>query len=522
MWGSIFGAVVLGQGAPIELDTPIARATVYKNGAVMAVREGSLEEGDHLYELKSIPLAYEGSFWPQPAEGVEIGDVRSSLEMIPTKMKIPAKSVRQLIEFNLGRTLTIVKTLLDGNEKRVTGKALGLEGDILTLDSGDGVIRSIEIEKETGVAAQGLKMEVEVTRVQPRIRVSFRARSKRAGQKLKFLTMEGGAAWANHYLLDLNSDQGRLTEKATLGLGGLNLDNAEVDLVSGSLQANAGKGYDFSLGGASLDSYLRGQGTSMLPRGEGDPYVLLADILAREGQSYEGNAGSAWASRLGSLANGGLEGLVPEGAGTVTFDPATTSFVVQGTDEAIRQLEGAVQIEDAYTIAMGRLTLKPGERLTRLVFEDAQTIDRVFASSIRLDRAQEGTVFSRALLANRSGSAWTAGPLLVVSKAVPQAVVTMPFTAPGGLADLDLGEAKDIEVNVESHVTGRQALGKDAKAVVAYRNTIETRITILNRRTLSAHVKVEGSCRGTMLDAGGGIVELEPSGEEPEMKVEWT
>jgi hypothetical protein len=524
MLGSIFGAILFGHSAtPVMVEAPIQTASVYKSGMVMTIREAVLQEGTKEYELVSIPLAYEGSFWPQPDENIEVSDLRSTLEMAPTKVKVQATNIAQMIAFNIGRTMTLVVPLPEGKSKRVTGKALSYTQRILTVEDTEGVIRPIPIYGDIGLVAKGLVMEKEMTRTLPRIRLTFRAAAK-AGARLKFLSLERGASWSNHYLLDLRDKTARLSAKATIGLGGMKLEQVKVDLVSGQPGLNL-KEYDFSLGGKSLEDYLNPNGRNYLPETNPDPYELLAQIMQREAQRLQAamqNQTQVWGGGMGGAGGGtGGQGTVPERVDNIIYDPSVNSFIVQGTDEAIRQLETIVQVEDAYVIPMGRLTLNPGERLTRMLYDKERPFERVFKAQETLgnDSSDVGTTGYIKII-NDSGAAWTAGPMLVVSNVTPQKMVTMPFTGPGGTLELNMGNSNDVKVSSSSELLKREVLHVENGRETA-RLTIETKMTATNRRTTTAPVELSAGGPGNLVDAGGGEAKMTPGGNEPSLWVKW-
>jgi hypothetical protein len=170
---------------------------------------------------------------------------------------------------------------------------------------------------------------------------------------------------------------------------------------------------------------------------------------------------------------------------------------------------------------MGRLSLNPGERLTRMLYDKERPFDRVFKARENLGSASTNMgATSYIKIVNDSGAAWTAGPMLIVSNVTPQKMVAMPFTAPGGTLELDMGTADDVRVSTSSALLNREVLSvKEGRETAKL--TIETTLTVVNRRTTSAPVELSASGPGTIVEAGGAEVTMTPGGNEPLLWLKW-
>ena len=163
------------------------------------------------------------------------------------------------------------------------------------------------------------------------------------------------------------------------------------------------------------------------------------------------------------------------------------------------------RVEDLFSYALGRVTMAPGDRLTRQFLKETATYERLYRWEIAMKQVQyqNPTERSRVLkilrLSNRGKNPWTGGLALVMKDGSPLAQTEMPYAAAGQDANLELGEVQDVPVTKEAKEIKREQVQMYNRTYALI--TVETHLTVENTRTEEFTIEVRHDVSGEILEA---------------------
>jgi hypothetical protein len=533
---------VLGAAPGPEVVEPrIVEANVFRSGIVMLMRETAVAPGTHTYSLKTIPQALDSTLWFESPDGAEVSDVRTRLELVPVTTNRPARTIIELIQLNVGKRIKIRATEGVKGDVVLAGTLLsappsqpyGWSGNVdVRLD--DGSVREVTVGSINRIWPNGLSTTVQEQGIKPKLIVEFRTRSERPAH-VRIGSLEAGALWNAAYHVDVKPTTGAsVTAEAQLAVAGLGLTDSTTNLVTGMPDLTRGTRLDLGTGLSGLSDWLTdaqpqnnyGQ-PAMRPGGpSSDPYERLAELISlaqqsryfikdgvfREGQSANGNY--AYYGGSGGYGGGGMGGF--------------QSILASGTDDQLKFIKHAIEatrLEDLFTYPMGELSLKPGERLTRVLSKTDSTVQSHYVYSVDLSPGGESkdSVHRVLTIKNDSPGPWPGGTAFVTRSNVPLAEVPMPFTPSGKTADLQLATAEDLpksrdlkEVSRESVTRGDGTMGQ----LVTY----DVSISIENTRKETVPIDVELDVLGKFENAPDATIittAVVPNPDNTSMRATW-
>lgn len=521
MWSGLVVMGLLQVGPPaqaIETKSRIVAASVFKPGVALIVREAKIPAGKGRYKLDVLPEILEGSFWYGSPEGAEIEEVKTTLKFGETVVKSEARAVADYLMASEGKSVRLTVTGTKGEPEPLAGTiASVLPGNnppAITLKLANGNLRVVYTSQVVELDPAGLNTTLE--RKVPTVvqQIEFTADAKRAST-VRFLTLENGAAWSGSYLVLLDDPaKAEMTAKAQLVVGSLTFENTEVQVLAGMPALPAAPKFDLAAGFGSMIAWIRGSQEQYRAYRQGpkDPYTQIATIL-QEAQArlrvvhadptssfFSGGGGMGQAAAFGGYGGGY--------GGTPDIDANYGGRPSGGTAEGAAETTG--RIEDLFSYPLGKLSLMPGDRLTRLLLREAPDYERLYRweitfKQVQYQAPQERTRVLKLLrLSNRGKAPWTGGLALVMKDGNPLAQTEMPFTAVGQEADLELGEVQDIPVTREARELKREPVQFFNRSYTAI--TVETKLTIENSRSEPIVIEVRHDLSGDVLEASGAEV----------------
>lgn len=517
--------------ATVELKSRIVSASVFKPGIAMIVREVKVPAGKGKYKLDVLPDILDGSFWYGSNDGAVVGDVQTKLRIGEKSVKTEAKSIAEYLTSNEGKQVKLTVANAKGGEDEVEGTIVSVSPQI-TIKLANGHLRTVNIGSVVDLDPTGLSSagEIKVPTVNEQIDFEVTA-SKPA--TVRFLTLENGAAWQGSYMVVLGDQDAKITGKAQLVVGGLKFENTDVQVLAGLPALPKDTKFDLAAGVGSMVAWLRGaqEPYRALREGPRDPYTLIQSVLqqaqSRVRTTYADSSTFAGYG-FGGGGFGGGQGAYVGAIGTADFD-AQYSNSSQAQQERSAD-ESLARVEDLYSYPLGKVSLDPGDRLTRILVDESAHYERLYRWEVSMVRSQpydqpheRDRVVKLLRLQNRGKLPWTGGKALVMKDNNPLAETDMPFTAAGQDASLELGDVQDIPVNRTSKELRREQttiLGRYYNAV-----TVETTLTVENPRSEAITMEIRHDVGGEVLSAEGAeitVMGTALTSANKNSRVQWT
>lgn len=504
----------LPNSGPTVLKSHVVEAAVFKSGLIFLTREAEIPAGEADYRIEDVPVAIDGTFWYSSTDNIKLLDLTTKLQILDKKEPVNAKTITDYIISNVGKH---VKLGLSGTPlERVSGTIVdvGTQSGIVTLRKDDGVLRSIGITSVVELDPTGLSAKSTRTSKEPVVLMTFHLRSSKP-TKIRFLSLEKGATWTGSYLITLGDmGKGKIEGKAQIAMGSQHLEDTLTSAIAGLPNLPATWRYDLASGIGSLTSYLQSQQDQYIgyQLSDKDPFALIPQLYNQRFQSPFGNQFANYNSIGGfggGMGGGGFGG--PGGP---------------RDEEAFRMPEApaTAQVQSLYAYRMGSLTLEPGERLTRRLFERDMDYTSLFTATIT---DQPDAVVNNVLrMKNESAFPWTDGLALVMKEGIPVSQIEMPFTPINETADLRLAVAKDVKVTPTLNTIATVDINlSDWPHQVMKKATDQLTVHLYNSRQEQIQLELHASNVGTVSDAGGGEVSQDRSKSDaynPGNQIVWT
>jgi hypothetical protein len=175
------------------------------------------------------------------------------------------------------------------------------------------------------------------------------------------------------------------------------------------------------------------------------------------------------------------------------------------------------RVEELFKFDLGKVSLEPGERLTRSLFSSPSehttffrvALVQLHQQSQQLAGTRQLTVTRILRLENKSSHAWTHGLCVLMRDGIMFARTDMPFTAPGKHAGLALGSPEDIEASWTATETHRESVPDPyVRNVLRTRITVASNLVLVNNRNEAVMMEVVADLHGDVLDPGDGEVTI--------------
>jgi hypothetical protein len=505
--------LVSAPDEPRELASRIVSAHIYRPGLVFLVREVTIPAGRGSYRLDVLPEVLDGSLWYEAAEGATLSDLTTVLRLQERSFDVEAETIPELLAANVGRRVKIwVAGPAGARPSALEGTVANfqLPQGVLTLRLDSGNVRSVPLNLISELAADGLKTTIERQAPVPVQHISFQAEAARPAS-IRFASLETGAIWTASYRLELlSSASARLEAKGQLGLAGLRFEDTEVVAMAGLPRLSAGTKVDLASGLGPLAAYVNN--TQSRHRAHhpapGDPYDSLPQLIAAldrlmqssaAAQPYYGGPGGFGGGMGGGTGGGAID--------FITFDSTDSSTVAR--PGVIAPETSPQQMEDLYAYPFGKLSLAPGDRLTRVLFQANASYERLLVWT-----NETNVVHSTLRVRNETKMPWTGGKCMVMMDGAPLAQVEMPFTALNDQAELTIGTAQDVVVDRDVVEVSRRSLPPHMGRVWT-EVTLRATFTARNLRTEPARLDLRVAIDGEVTEAAGAKVTVRPNPRSP-------
>ncbi len=521
----LVASLALAQVAasPVVLKTRIVEASVFKAGLVLVVREAEVPKGTSSAELDTIPEAFDGSFWVQSTASVRVKETRTELLTREEASTRESRTVAETLFGNVGKPVRLVLRPVGSEQgESVSGSLVAVEGPQATVKLPSGNLRTILFSEIRELDTAGLDTKVDLKQTTARIRLTFSLETGAAG-KIRVLSLESGAAWSGSYLVRLQANgKARIQGKAQIATGGLRFDNTEVQLLSGLPNLPRNPKFDLMSGYGSLKAYLeqsQGRYREYLSFPV-DPFSELPYYAEKPQPGFsQGTYVGADDARSGGFGGGGFGG-GGRGGRSHSFDVGAGSEGAAANPDQRR-------VDDLFSYPLGKIDLKPGDRVMTTLFDQDSTFESVFAWDAwigprrqnqqnyidgRLVVPKDNEVASIFRFMNTGKVPWTQGSTVILRDSVPVAQLTMPFTPVGQNAELTVGTVQDILVSSQVSEIKREEVRRGSYNTP--QTTYEVTLKATNTRDTTVRLLVRPSWLGEPAEVPASIkVRVTPSGE---------
>ncbi|MFI5385932.1 MAG: hypothetical protein ACHQ50_07405 [Fimbriimonadales bacterium] len=511
-----FLAIALGLAQaqnPTTLHSRVISAAIFKPGLAMLVREVEVPAGSGFYALDELPDAIDGSFWFGSPDDALVSDVNTTIRLQDDSKTYDAKTIPELIYANVGKHMSMKVYRSPSELESVAGTVVNLDerdgNTTLKLDGGN--MRSVPISQIIELDPAGLSTSYTRKGKVPTLHVQFKASASKAAH-VRFTTMEPGAAWNASYLVDLGNDSAaRVEGKAQLGLGGLKFEDTDTRLMAGFPNLPTTNKFDLAAGFGSLDEYLHGgeRNFAGFRPGTPDPYDFFGQWLQRAEQALARFVLGTYNPGYGGGGFGGGAFVVDgtqQGVNGVFAGTTPGSFIRTGN--ALPADTSIFRSESLYAYPIGPTTLEPGDRLTRLLFEQASHYRTIYHWD-----AESGNnpVEQYVRVHNDGKTPWTGGVVTISKTGIPLAQTDMPFTAVEKDADLALGKAPDVLMDKDVQETKAEQIpnpNRKAGENLHVRLTEETQMSATNTKDEAITLEIVLTLAGDVTAPGAKVEKL--------------
>src|SRR5882672_8250083 len=133
MLSTILSAALLTQSKTTMTTPEVVSVSMFKNGFAFVTRKIAIKDGEA--NIVEVPRASLGTLWFWTPEG-EIQNISTADEISKQSQTIPLQNFEQLVQKNVGRTISIESNTTPPLE----GKIKSADGDMLVLDTATGTI----------------------------------------------------------------------------------------------------------------------------------------------------------------------------------------------------------------------------------------------------------------------------------------------------------------------------------------------------------------------------------------------
>ncbi len=491
-------AVWSEEASSTPLQAAPKYAALFKNGVGLVISEIDGINQPGTYQITPLPSATFGSLWFSWEDGIEFdGIIATQAETIE---KIPASSIPELLEANIGHEVELWITKRDKWEKfKILDVPKRRESPILTphpeneipllppRDRGEIVVLQGGESKEAIPLhwIESIRMfpgeqilMIERPKMENVVQVNVKDGKSGKSKKASMTYMAKGISWSPSYIVDIsNDDKAVFSAKAIIINDLIPLKNTNLELIAGYphiafSEANSA----FSL--LPLNQILE-RIRSSGDRGRKMAFPMASNVAVLSQRSY------AYADAAPA--------------------PNMPSTPVMGESS-----------EDLYFYQVNDVTLKKGERGYYPLFAGEIPYEHIYTWDIpnyinedtnynnRNDQESPQQVVWHSLkLTNVLDSPWTTAPATTMKDGRIMGQDTVNFTPQKASTDLKITQAASITAEQNEYETKRQR----AAAQFYGRNydlvTVSGKLQVTNYKSESASIRITKKLSGEILDRDG-------------------
>ncbi|MFH5806493.1 hypothetical protein [Alienimonas sp. DA493] len=491
----LLAASVLPPPARADLERlPVVELTAFKDGHALVRREGTAPLQGGVARVDGLPEPVFGTFWPYAAgEGVELKSATAGYQAVTlTRTPLSAEEIltaaagtRIVVHESRGEEdISYPATILgrptrsaeeqDRNDRNPAAgggqPTLPVRGPTILLQTEQGVrvVPIASINEFTLVGPVPKTIEEQVVKTGLKLRVIGAEPNAEATVGLSYV--QKGFKWVPQYKVSLGKDgRAKVVLQAALVNDLIDLDDATVRLVVGvPTFAFAGQTDPISLQ-VAYDQVNQARRLNEFSDFDGDG-LMLSNSIQTQVRSL-GRSGAQSAEAPDPEVTGGTRA---EDLFVYTLEHVT---LAKGERMTVKVKEFDVPYEDRYEAL---LPLVPPRELLSDDNERRRVGSLVAASTVR----------HSVVLTNVTDAPFTTAPALLYRDGQILAQSLMTYAAPGGTAEVNLGSAVEVSVDLEESITGRKPepnlRGMDRFERIALRGTIE----ITNRRPEATTIRL--------------------------------
>jgi len=492
----------------VDLTAKPVKVAMFKNGVGLVSAQVELPEAAGHYRVRPLPDATLGSFWISWPETITLIDVRATQS--ETTRKVPAATVQELLEANIGNTVDLKiqdvwqrvtirdiprrsdePFILPRQENIIPPPPPPNRGDLLLIEDPMGM-RGVPRDWVQEIRFDSRDSNVQLERPMLENVIEFTAESVKeapSGPMPVILTyLAKGIAWSPSYVVDISKeDKATFSAKSVIVNDLTPLENTDVELISGFPHIQfENVASTFSL-------------------------APLQQILERLGRPVEKYDADPTSNRMfANFASVSLDAKV------FTEAPSMPTTPVEG--------EGA---EDLYFYELKEITLKKGERGYHPLFAgevpyehrytwDIPNYSNADSGGYRPDQPQGGdrqVVWHSIKLENNTGKPWTAAPALTMKDGHILGQDTIYCTPDRASTELKITQAVAVNAEQTENEIARERNAANfggnpfdlvtVKGELAVTNYKDEPITLKITKTLTGEVqKADGEPTITKLARG--------------------
>jgi hypothetical protein len=498
---------------------PVKEVTVFKDGHALVLHQGEMPvNASGNVQMDYLPSAVLGTFWPFSADSNARLTATTAGQRRVTVQRSPL-TVRELIEANTGAAVVVTEVPSGREDKPLryaavivgvtersskeleavappnTGELLPQKGEVALLKTDEGVkavsigrIQDVTFKEPPRSSCESVEFRNLLT-----LQLDWKNRKPPARAAMGVMYVQRGIRWIPNYKVSIDGKgNAQVTLQATVINELTDLDDATCHLVIGVPT------FQFK---DTVDPMALQQSLAQL-----SPYFRETDPTSGQWQMLS-NALMTQTARMG------------EHRGPATAGPAMDL----GPDVA-----GADSVEDLHIFTVRHLTLRKGQRMVVPVAEfvvpyrDVFVLDlpvapppeiwRSFNNQQQAQLAQllaAPKVMHKIRLQNKSDHPFTTAPAMIVrdDRVLGQGLMT--YTSKGGMTDLAITAAVDIQVRKTDLETERIPNAVRWQGDNFARVNLAGTISLTNYRRDNAELEVVRHVLGTVTDADhGGKIEM--------------
>jgi len=495
---------------PQVVSSRIISASIFRAGLALVTREVSVPAGKATYALDAVPEALDGGFWyGSPDEGVKVRDVLTRFDWVEKTVDFEPRSIGDYLAANVGKKLRF--SIPKGNQ----GELETIEANLLRMDPPPygGAYFKLEGNKLRTINPQAI-VELDLTGLEqtwkrkvktPRVRIEFEVDAAKPA-RVRWTTLEVGPAWTPSYLLELFPlKEAEMTAKVQIGLPGWTFDQTDVQLLAGKPTVTTNWAADLAAAQGTVTDYLNGSG----PKWRNDPpdplegFERWQDQLLSYGGQQIGYYGGGFGG--GGFGVGGQFASNSEGTFARTYqDTRSTDFFAR---EPEINRNGGV-----FSYPMGKLSMKPGDRLTRVVFTSTGKAERI----IEWRFEPNGNALSDQVEITNTGKLpWTGGRCTILNDGTPLAMTMAPFTGAGQIAVLKLGDALDFKRSTSESITAGETIKRPNSFTPTAWHTVTLRLTNTRDEPVNLRLVFIRECMELVADGATAERSVPEGGVQP-------
>ncbi|MCI5054690.1 MAG: hypothetical protein MRY83_01210 [Flavobacteriales bacterium] len=471
--------------------------SVFKDGSGFFIKNADLKKYNkkRLYLDEDLPKALLGTFWFF-SKNENLAGVSSFSDTIHSfkERELKAKDLRSILNKNIGKRVEVLYKRTLGSEsieRRVSGRLLWFEGDLISLESKDNMFLTINYREILNLRFEEKPTYESVERVEdisykPVLQIDFFDKLEKDQLEMMYLTK--GITWIPGYFIELQkNNKAKIILRSTLINDAEDIENSDVNFVVGVPNFKYATELSPLYGSKEVSKFIGKIDLNYQPLNS-----MNLNQFSNSIRSYQNNS---------------------------NFVPVENHST---NTETIKSIE-ANQSQDMFFYTAKNVSLKKGGRGFYDIFEINCPVAHEYTCNLKtsgyglrgswrhlnLGRQSEIPVHHSLKIANKSDFPFTTGTALLVSsengQLEPLSQDRVKYTPKGGTLHLPMTEAIDVFVSEDLTTKKKQ----ERKKRYPYKTdnapwydlvTVKGKITIENHKPEAAKINIHKTIFGEIVD----------------------